>query len=59
MSLISVILGLLIIVGTVTSILYSIGKTPDHLRGYYGFFYGIISVGAFVGGVFLLVSALL
>jgi hypothetical protein len=58
MSIIMLILGALLIIGTLISVIYSVTQTPDNLQGFYGLFYGIISLGGFIGGVALVVFAL-
>lgn len=53
------VLGLVLIVATVISLIYSFSQTPDHLSGYYGAFYTLISLGAFIGGVALIIFSFL
>lgn len=59
MSIIMLILGVLLIMGTLISVIYSATQTPDNLQDFYGLFYGIISSGGFIGGFALVVFALL
>lgn len=53
----SIIIGLVLIIGTIASLAYSISQTPDNLTGFYGFFYGLISLGGFIGGIALIATA--
>lgn len=52
------VLGILLVVGTVAAFLGAVSKTPDNLRGFYGAFYTLISLFGLVGGVALILSAL-
>ena len=52
---IMLITGIALILGVITSIIYSICKTPGNLRGFYGFFYALISLGGIIGGILLIV----
>ena len=54
---VSIIIGLVLIVGTIASLIYSVSRTPDNLAGFYGFFYGLISLSGFLGGIALIASA--
>ena len=53
---IKLIIGIALVVGTLVSVGYSVSQTPENLRGFYGFFYAIISLAGLVGGVVLAVS---
>ena len=46
--------GIALILGVITSIIYSLCKTPGNLRGFYGFFYTLISLGGIIGGILLI-----
>ena len=52
-------MGIALIIGTVISIIYSVVKTPDHLRGFYGAFYAMVSLTGFIGGIALIVFSFL
>ena len=54
---IGLILGIVLIIGTIAAIVYAINETPDNLVGFYGFFYFLISLAGFIGGVALVLSA--
>jgi hypothetical protein len=45
---IEIIIGILGIIGVIVAVACSIGKTPDHLRGYYGAMFWTIAVIAIV-----------
>lgn len=54
MGIIALIIGIILIVGTVGSLISSVLSTPYNLRGYYGAFYLFISIFGFLGGVGLI-----
>ena len=54
-NLVTLIIGIVLVVGIIVSFIYSRLKTPDHLRGYYGRFYAIISSLGILGGIALIV----
>jgi hypothetical protein len=56
---VALIVGIILVVGTIASVVCSIGKTPDNLRGYYGGFYAIISLFGFLGGIGLIILSLM
>ena len=47
--------GVVLILSTVGSVLWSVSRTPENLRGFYGFFYTIVSMSGFIGGIALIV----
>ena len=47
--------GIALILGTIGSFIGSICKTPENLRGFYGFFYSLISLTGLIGGIALIV----
>ena len=49
-----VIIGIIIIVLVILSFIRSIVRTPDHLRGYYGKWYLILSIIGLVAGLLLI-----
>jgi hypothetical protein len=51
--------GIALIIGTVLSVIFSVTKTPDNLRGFYGAFYTVISLTGFIGGIALVVFSFL
>ena len=51
--------GIALIIGTLISVFCSVTKTPVNLRGYYGFFYTIISLGGLIGGIALVAFSFL
>ena len=52
---IMLIVGIALILGTIGSFIGSISKTPENLRGFYGFFYSLISLTGLIGGIALIV----
>ena len=58
-SIIMFLAGIVLFIGTLVSIFCSITRTPENLRGFYGFFYFIISLGGLIGGVALVVFSFL
>ena len=58
-SIIMFLAGIVLFIGTLVSIFCSITQTPVNLRGFYGFFYSIISLGGLIGGVALVVFSFL
>lgn len=54
-NIITFIVGIILIVGTIASFLCSIDKTPDNLRGFYGESYAVISLFGLLGGIGLIV----
>lgn len=52
---IMLIVGIALILGTIGSFIGSISKTPENLRGFYGFFYSLISLTGLLGGIALIV----
>jgi hypothetical protein len=52
---IMLIAGIALILGTIGSLIGAISKTPENLRGFYGFFYTIISLTGLIGGIALIV----
>ena len=57
---IGIIVGIITIIGVIVSVFCSIGKTPDHLQGYYGKSYWTIALVAIFGfGIAMLVLLLL
>ena len=51
--------GIALIVGTIISVISSVTRTPENLRGFYGFFYAIISLGGLIGGIALVAFSFL
>lgn len=51
--------GIALIIGTLISVFCSVTKTPVNLRGFYGFFYTIISLGGLIGGIALVAFSFL
>ena len=54
-SIIMLVAGIALILATVASIISSVIKTPVNLRGFYGFFYTLISLSGIIGGIALIV----
>ena len=50
------ILGIAVIIITLIIVFVSISRTPGGLQGYYGTMFWTIFLGAFVGGVCLILS---
>ena len=59
LNIISLIVGIIILVGTPISSLSSRSNTPRNLRGYYGDFYAGISVFGLLGGIGLIILSFL
>ena len=47
--------GIALVLGVIISTIISVCKTPINLRGFYGFFYSLISLAGIVGGILLIV----
>ena len=58
-TIIMLIIGIALILGTIGAFIGSISKTPENLRGFYGFFYSIISLGGLIGGIALVAFSFL
>ena len=54
-SIITLLAGILLIVGTILAFVFGECKTPSHLRGYYGKSYGWRSLFGIIGGIALIV----
>ena len=52
---IRVLIGLAIILFSIISVIVSVVRTPDNLRGWYGVMFGIIAIGGIVGGVCIMI----
>ena len=52
-------IGIALILGTIASVIRSSKNTPINLRGFYGAFYWIISLGGLVGGAALIAFSFL
>ena len=48
------IVGILLIIFSILSVVICVSRTPDNLRGFYGAMYIFIALGAFIGGILLL-----
>ena len=55
----NIIIGVLIIIGAVISVLISVEKTPQNLKGFYSKFYWFIAVLAIVAGIYLVIVGIL
>ena len=58
MTILMLLAGILLVLGTVAAYAFSISRTPLSLRGFYGFFYFLISIAGLIGGVALIAQAL-
>ena len=58
-NIVALIIGILLLVGTIVSLICSVGKTPDNLRGFYGRFYTIISAFGILGGIGLIILSII
>ena len=47
--------GIALVLGVIISTIISVCKTPMNLRGFYGLFYSLISLGGIIGGILLIV----
>ena len=54
-NMIRVLIGLAIILFSIISVIVSVVRTPDNLRGWYGVMFGIIAIGGIVGGVCIMI----
>lgn len=52
------IIGILLIVASAISLIVSILRTPENLRGFYGIMYVVLTLLAVAGGIALIVSSL-
>ncbi len=59
MTIIMLIIGIALVLGTIGSLFGSVSRTPENLRGFYGAFYTIISLTGFIGGIALVVFSFL
>lgn len=59
MNIVTFILGIAIILFAIGAVIWSIVRTPDNLRGFYGFMFGIIAIAGVAGGVILIVFSFL
>ena len=59
LNVISLIVGIIILVGTFISSRSSLDSTPRNLRGFYGDFYAGISVFGLIGGIGLIILSFL
>jgi hypothetical protein len=55
MTIIMLIIGIALVLGTIGSLFGSVSRTPENLRGFYGFFYSLISLTGLIGGSALIV----
>lgn len=55
MTIIMLIIGIALVLGTIGSLFGSVSRTPENLRGFYGFFYSLISLTGLIGGIALIV----
>lgn len=54
MNWLTLIIGIIILIFTLTTVIVSIKNTPDNLQGFYGTMFWIISIGGIVGGLILI-----
>ena len=54
-----IIIGVLALIGIIIAVVCSVGKTPDHLRGYYGEMFWTIATIAIVAVVVLVIIGIL
>lgn len=59
MTIIMLIIGIALVLGTIGSLFGSVSRTPENLRDFYGAFYTIISPTGFIGGIALVVFSFL
>jgi len=55
----NIVIGILIIIGAVISVLISVEKTPQNLKGFYSKFYWFIAVLAIVAGIYVTVTGII
>ena len=58
-SILELLAGIALIFGTIVSVVCSVSKTPENLRGFYGAFYAIISLTGLIGGIALVALSFL
>lgn len=58
-SIIMLLAGIILFILTLVSVFCSVTKTPENLRGFYGFFYLIIALGGLIGSIALVVFSFL
>ena len=56
-TIIMLILGIALVIGTIAALIRAVCETPENLRGFYGVFYTLISIGGVIGGIALSVLA--
>ena len=49
--------GIALVLFSVVSVIVSIIRTPENLRGFYGVMFGVISLAGVVGGIVLIVTS--
>ena len=55
----NIIIGILLIIGAVISVLISVNKTPQNLKGFYSKFYGFIAFLAIVAGIYVMITGII
>lgn len=54
MKIFTLIAGIILLLLTVGTVIWSVKRTPINLRGFYGVMFGIISIAGFLGGIALI-----
>lgn len=55
----NIIIGVLLIIGAVISVLISVNKTPQNLKGFYSKFYWFIAFLAIVAGIYVMITGII
>lgn len=59
MNMVELIIGIVLIVFAVAATIWSVARTPDNLRGFYGVMFWVIALAGIIGGVTLIVFSFL
>lgn len=59
MNIITLILGIIVVLFAIAAVVWSIVRTPNNLRGFYGLMFAIIAFAGIVGGTALIVFSFL
>ncbi len=55
MNLAELIIGIVLIIFAVAAVIWSVVRTPDNLRGFYGLMFWIIALAGIAGGAALII----
>lgn len=57
MDILKLILGIVLVLFTIAAVIWSVVRTPDNLRGFYGLMFAIIALAGLIGGAALIAFA--